>query len=325
MAEPNLYWPVYKNLENEFLELANYIHFSDDQLNIYSMHIADLIVRCSVEIEALSKELYSANGGNMAPVDLEGNSRDLYFDTDCLDLLEQKWHLSKKQIMVSAINFYLTDEKHKILTPLRKANKRGSNGSKWKQAYQAVKHDRRNSLKKASIENLLHAMGALYILNLYYKDETIDIGRVYLSDHNFESRAGSEIFSTSYYQATGISMNKHMDDTCIQPPADGDLDKSIFVIKYDDKSYMEMHKNYCLDAQITEDNFRKSTEIATFLCAHPEYRDKSINEICMAAGGQNLLVRIMCFQHTLQEKSSRMEAMLNKHSNIYPELFTLES
>lgn len=168
-------------------------------------------------------------------------------------------------------------------------------------------------------------MGALYILNLYYKAETIDIGRVYLSDHNFDSRAGSEIFSTFCYQATGFSMNKHMDDTCILPPADGDLDKSIFVIKYDDKSYMEMHKNYCLDAQITEDNFRKSMEIATFLSAHPEYRDKSINEICMAAGGQNLLVRIMCFQHTMQEKSSRMEAMLNKHSNIYPELFPLES
>lgn len=325
MAVPNLYWPVYKNLEKEFLELANYIHFSDDQLNIYSMHIADLIVRCSVEIEALSKELYSANGGIMSPIDSQGNSRDLYFDTDCLNLLEQKWCLSKKQIIVSAINFYLTDEKYKILTPLHKANKRGSSGSKWKQAYQAVKHDRRNSLKKANIENLLHAMGALYILNLYYKDEKIDIGRVYLSDHYFDSRVGSEIFSVSVYQATGFSMNKHMNDTCILPPADGDLDKSIFIIKYDDKSYMEMHKNFCLDAQITEENFSKSTEIVSFLSTHPEYRDKSINEICMAVGGQNLLVRIMSFQHAMQEKSLRMEAVLNKHSNIYPELFPLQN
>ena len=39
MATPNLYWPVYKNLEKEFLRLADYIHFSDDQLgyifNVY--------------------------------------------------------------------------------------------------------------------------------------------------------------------------------------------------------------------------------------------------------------------------------------------------
>ncbi len=168
-------------------------------------------------------------------------------------------------------------------------------------------------------------MGALYILNLYYKDEKIDIGRVYLSDQNFDSRVGSEIFSTSYYQATGFSVSKHMNDTCISAPADGDLDKAIFVIKYDDKSYTEMHKNYCLDAQITEENFSKSTEIASFISVHPEYRGKSINEVCMAAGGANLLLRIISLKHTMQENSSRMEAVLNKHSQIYPELFPLQN
>lgn len=30
MATPNLYWPVHKNLEKEFLKLADYIHISDD-------------------------------------------------------------------------------------------------------------------------------------------------------------------------------------------------------------------------------------------------------------------------------------------------------
>lgn len=53
------------------------------------MHIADLIVRCAVEIESLSKELY-CRWGIMEPVDSEGNKRDLYFDTDCLALLEQR-------------------------------------------------------------------------------------------------------------------------------------------------------------------------------------------------------------------------------------------
>lgn len=324
MSIPNLYWPVYKNLEKEFLKLADYIHFSDDQLGTYSMFIADLIVRCSVEIEALSKELYCMLGGNMSPKDSEGNSRDLYFDTDCLDLLEQKWLLSKKQIAISAINFYFTDEKNKILTPLHKSHKRGTSGSKWKQAYQAVKHDRRNSLKKASIENLLHALGALYILNLYYRDERTDIGRVYLSDHNFDNRAGSEIFSAHYCHATCLSMSPHMDDSCIDPLLGDELEKSIYIIKYDDKSFKEMHKNFCLDNQITIERFKKSAEINKFLTEHPEYSEKSINKICMAAGGENLLTRIVCFQHTMQEKDTRMEAMLNKHSGIYPELSPLE-
>lgn len=63
MAISNLYWPVYKNLEKELLKLAECVHFADDQLNVYSMHIADLIVRCAVEIESLSKELYCRLGG----------------------------------------------------------------------------------------------------------------------------------------------------------------------------------------------------------------------------------------------------------------------
>lgn len=324
MSTPNLYWPVYKNLEKEFLKLADYIHFSDDQLETYSMFIADLIVRCSVEIEALSKELYCMLGGNMSPTDPQGNNRDLYFDTDCLALLEQKWLLSKKQIAVSAINFYFTDEKNKILTPLHKSHKRGTSGSKWKQAYQAVKHDRSNSLKKASIENLLQALGALYILNLYYRDERTDISRVYLSDHDFDNRAGSEIFSAHYCHATGLSMSLNMNDSCINPPLGDELERSIYIIKYDDKSFEEMHKNFCLDHQITIERFEKSTEIKAFLTEHPEYSEKSINEICMEAGGINLLTQIVCFQHTMQEKDTRMEAMLNKHSGIYPELSPLE-
>ena len=112
MPTQNLYWPVYKNLEKEFLKLADFIHFSDDQLGTYSMYIADLIVRCAIEIEAISKDLYCSLGGNMTPADDQGDPRDLYFDTDCLALLEQKWLLSKKQISVSAINIYFTEEKN---------------------------------------------------------------------------------------------------------------------------------------------------------------------------------------------------------------------
>lgn len=130
MSKLNLFWPVYKNLEKEFLNIADYIHFSDDQTKVYSMHIADLIVRCSIEIEAISKELYLQIGGDPSPVNNTGDKRDLYFDTDCLDLLKQKWSLSKKQVIVSATTFYFTNESNRIFTPLKKANKRGSSGIK---------------------------------------------------------------------------------------------------------------------------------------------------------------------------------------------------
>lgn len=58
--------------------MADYIHFSDDQIETYSMFIADLIVRCSIEIKALSKELYYILGENVSPTNPDGDLRDLF-------------------------------------------------------------------------------------------------------------------------------------------------------------------------------------------------------------------------------------------------------
>ena len=82
----------------------------------------------------------------------------------------------------------------------------------------------------------------------------------------------------------------------------------------------KMHKNYCLDNKITMERFKNSSKIKNFLDEHPEYTQKSVNEICIAAGGTDLLTRIFCFQYSMQEKDTRMEAILNKHSWIYPKL-----
>ncbi|UTD14852.1 hypothetical protein HER15_04900 [Tenacibaculum mesophilum] len=166
----NLYWPIYKNLEKEIVELSNLIHFDDQQLSVYSVKISELLIRCSVEIEAISKELYFQNGGTT-----KENNRPLFFDEDCLGFLEKKWDLSKKKVIVSSSNFFFTKPNNRVFRPLNKANKRGTSGSKWKRAYQAVKHNRTENLEKGNLENLLKAMGALFLLNLYYRDDTFEL------------------------------------------------------------------------------------------------------------------------------------------------------
>lgn len=125
----NFYWSIYKNLEKELVELSNVIHIDDNQLEIYSIKIAELLLRTAVEIESLSKTLYFKNGGN------KEDDINLFFDTDCLDLLEQKWQLSKKKVQISATNFYFAQIENQILTPLKKANKRGTSSSDWQKAY----------------------------------------------------------------------------------------------------------------------------------------------------------------------------------------------
>lgn len=53
-----LYWNIYKSLERELLNLAETIHIDDSQLSVYSMRIANLLIRTVIEIESISKELY---------------------------------------------------------------------------------------------------------------------------------------------------------------------------------------------------------------------------------------------------------------------------
>lgn len=213
------FWNAYKRLEKEVLELSEYIHISDDQLDVYSLKIGDLLVRTAIEAETLVKLLYHENGGT------KPNGKDLYFDTDCFKLLEDKWTLSKKTIVITAPSFFLTG--NRMLRPLHKAYKRGTSSSKWQIAYQAVKHDRVNNQKSGNIGNLLLALGALYILNIYYRganfpnvtDETAS---------NIDWGLGSELFSVKISPET---TGKSVKDIYVKKD---DYDESIYLVKHTD-------------------------------------------------------------------------------------------
>ena len=164
----NLYWQVYKNLEQEFISLSDLIYINDSQQDVYSMKIADLLIRTVIEIEALSKELYLNHSGSPVP------EKDMYFDTICIKYLNDLWKLEKKVVYVVSPNVFFDKEENKVLKPLHKAMKRGTSSSDWNKAYQAVKHNRVKELHKGNIKNLLHGLSALYILNLYYKDEKVE-------------------------------------------------------------------------------------------------------------------------------------------------------
>lgn len=311
----NVFWPVYKNLEQEVLNLSKYVIFNDEQLNVYSLAIADLIIRASIDVESISKELYYRLGGEKNVLDKDGNKRDLYFDTDCIEMLKEKWKIDKKKISIAAPNFFYEKNEHKCFAPLYKANKRGDSGCKWKRAYQALKHDRINSLKKASIENLIYVMGALYILNIYYKEETMS-----LADNDvFDNRLGSEIFSVAYSKQSSFSLSLEMDDKNINFFEGNDMDESIYIITYDLPSIKSIHENYVKDVQESIRKFCGSSEILSFLKEHPQEKPINMNGICMEAGGVEFLKRVMTFYNTGRAiMSAKYEAKLNKNEQLHP-------
>ena len=223
----NIYWPVFKNIESEINNLMFNIHFDDSQLNVYSSKISDLILRASTEIESLSKELYHKHGG--VPKD------KLSYDKDCLSYLNKKWNIEKKQVIISSYNCFFTIN---TIEPFRKNiisnfTKKLTYG--WNNAYQNLKHDRSKSLEFGSVRNLLDVVAALFILNIYYKDEIIHLGND-STGNNFDASLGSIIFNLKIY----IDENKNIDNIIIR---NNELDSCIYVLRYTDDSIQEVNNS----------------------------------------------------------------------------------
>ena len=214
-----LFWNAYNRLEKEVLALSEVIHFDDHQKSVYSSRIGDLLVRSVIEIESLSKVLFDAEGG------VRPSGRELY----CLALLEKKWRISRKTIFISSPYFYFDDEENKKLTPLHKAFKRGTSSSKWQRAYQAIKHDRLNNLRQGNVGNLLNALGALYILNIYYRNATIDDVKD-KDASNIDWGLGSDIFTVKISPES-----ERVSATKIYEPKT-DYEESIYLVKHTDKT-----------------------------------------------------------------------------------------
>ena len=238
-----LYWQVYLNLERELLGLADTIFINDEQQDVYSMRIADLLIRTVIEIEALAKELYLTNGGAVVP------DEEMYFDTVCMAHLDGLWNLDKKVVLVVSPSIYFEKEENKEFCPLHKASKRGTSSADWNKAYQAVKHNRVKELSKGSLTNLIHGLAALYVLNLYYRDERIN--SLSSSDKaNVNRGFGSSLFAIKIHRENGLR-------------ADGTYTKSA---DYDECVYIEDHeptsKKTAMEAIVSLNEYERTATIA---------------------------------------------------------------
>lgn len=320
----NLYWPVYKNIEEEVISIANIIHFSDDQLKVYSVRIADLIIRCAVEIESISKDLYKRILEDNSKA-YGGDGRDLYFDTDCIKLINSEWHLNKKELRVSADNMYFGNL---IINPLHKADKRGTSGAKWKQAYQALKHNRNNSLRKANIDNLLNALGALYLLNVYYADEMIDAAIPAVGYYNQEHIYKSKVFDTTSINACSIRWDEEVsDENIIWDEEDNDIstrEKAIYIYKISEKDFIRIHKKWIIQKEMNARRFAESDLIKKFLEIYPDMKSEDMETICIRAAGEEFRDQVIQNNITSFDKFSLIQIVVNKSKDIYPHLSNIE-
>lgn len=241
----NIYWPIYKNLETGTIKLSYSIHIDDQQLNVYSSNISDMILRASAEIESISKELYKRNGGTKV--------EKIRYDSDALELLNDLWKLDKKIVIISSPNCF---QSVKEIWPFVK-NENSTFHNKmtfsWNNSYQNLKHDRANSLHFGSLKYLFDILAALFVLNLYYKDEIYNLKRD-SNGTNFPINMGSDLFA--------IKLHKWFSyDGQFRYGKNIDFDECIYLTKSTDESLVRMKKS-------TEEMQNKQREL--FL-NHPKF------------------------------------------------------
>lgn len=228
--EDSLHWNTYRSFEEELIGLSKTIHIDDKQLDVYSVKIADLLVAVCVEIESISKVIYFREGGE------KNDDNKLYFDTDCLDFLNKKWLLDKRLVNINTPSMYLKDQGHTILKPLHNANRCGRHSVAWKRAYQTVKHNRRESLEAGNVRNFIQALGALFLLNIYFNDLSYTLDTIAL-ESDFDSTQGSDIFSIKVHPCHRISSTGQYDKS-------EDFDECTYLIKPTERSQNNLRDLY---------------------------------------------------------------------------------
>lgn len=311
----NVYWPVYKRLEAEVINLMRSVSFSDDQVGVYSIRNAELIFRCAVEIESISKDLYEQLGGDIKPIDNNGKIRELYFDTDCIALLDDRWKIGAKEIQVVSPESFFVDPANRVLTPLYKANKRGASGCDWKRAYQALKHSRVKSIKCATIKNLLRALGALFILNVYAKNESFPCKNLF-SMSDFDASIGSEMFAVRVFDATHLTITEHLTDAGIANLQDAE--KCIYIKKYAKDSVKAIETSMMnMDAELRR-RLRLSPKVHNFCAKNPGFKSDSLMQLAMSVGGIEFLREM--YQGLSPTKAictAKCEIVINKGGAVY--------
>lgn len=122
LAKASYFLSNYQRYEQHFLEISHHVCIDDNQLNVYSDELADLIVNTVSSVESCSKYLHEylfkqqQESSSIEAKNIRPFKPDESFEKQALSVLEQKWQLSKKQVIISAESIHLS-ERYCTITP----------------------------------------------------------------------------------------------------------------------------------------------------------------------------------------------------------------
>ncbi len=185
------------------------------------------------------------------------------------------------------------------------------------QSLSSCKTDIRNKLKAGNIENLISALGALYILNIYYKNEIYQ----YVSSDLFDNRLGSEIFAATLVDAANKSISIDDSDNSIDSNEKTKLTSALCIIKYTDKSWEEMHdaltkyNSNLIEELIKEPEFKRRLGVEIYNKGEAEISD--IFQTLVKEMQIEYIKKHPPLDFGKKMSNSKKEVILNKGKNVY--------
>lgn len=296
----DIFWSSYKSLESEVEKVFRYIHIEDSQLDVYSMKLCELMLRIAVEIESISKNVY------LGIEEIKEKETDNRNYEDLIKEINKKYKIDKKVVLLTSPDCFLSNRE---FSPFEKNTER--TGKKrmtycWNNAYQNVKHDRVKHQSSGTIGNVLFGLSALFLLNIYNNDLTIDLDRD-SQGQTFNTSMGSRIFAISFHpwRGTDSKGNNLKDD---------DFNMHTYFIKSTEASHMEVLNHHSKVNKIINEMAFKNPKVIEYLKSHDVEKLKD-RWLWDALDKETIITYIKSAhsKHPIDSGLFKYEAVLNKN------------
>jgi len=178
--EKGVFWELFKDLESQFQRFLEYVPYFDENKNVRSFKLLNLILSIGGYVDSAFKEM--------------ARYPDFSEDDNCREIL-QKLEMSEENIkegkapitvpiwlsLMAFENIYKLSEKQvifkripqrKTIIPFKPHNLE-TNEPKWWGIYNGLKHDLKVNISEANLQNTLHALASAFLLNAVHRPSAL--------------------------------------------------------------------------------------------------------------------------------------------------------
>lgn len=182
------YWKYFLELEESLIEVQRYINFEKNNWKVYSNEFIKLLEVIGAEVDVIAKEIVLYKKTHLKKV--EGIAKWGYEIQQLIpDIDSIKLCFNNENIIVPWNNW--EHEKYinkKGIDSYRL--KKGKENPEWWISYNKVKHAKttikngKYNYERANLENIVNALGGLYILETYFMEELTSKNNVVITEYS---------------------------------------------------------------------------------------------------------------------------------------------